>query len=281
MLQGRKKHGFAFPSLLFAEPIHQQSIDITPLGHQDYGSSNQISYYIPTKEVDELTAGIKQGLHDSADRMSTYSEMVKRGVSNGVGETMGELKSTMTATAEKLMIQPETIFHAKENFYDFVNDQLSYEGLIRSIESVDDFWKLYVTSLDNKYDLSEFFDSLVSGKSLDEVANTITTTTQDLVQALDLEQNAGFILLVASFFWGSDQRRVGLELGRQIGDEKIQRLENELRLSAVGAEDRSRKDRSEVEDLRQQMVRGVVFRPSLFVCHFLIIHVLSPLRLGM
>ena len=220
-----------------------------PHVNPDFGSSTHTSYYDPTNDIQEYTATVKQALVEKA---STYSDSVKEGFSSGVAgatSSLDELRTTLKATGQQLVIKPETLLQAKDGISSYINEHLSYE-------SFHDFSRHYVTSLEEAYGLSD----LVSGKSIEELIAAITMATNGIVEAMDLKENASLMLLVAGFFWGSDQRRVGLERGRQIGEEQVKRMEDELRAAAArsASKQQMRVESSEVEDLRQKMVRGIV-----------------------
>lgn len=216
---------------LFAENDHHPYSEMeSSLGRllqtTDFGSSTEMSYYTPPKGIEEGAAATKQALQENAEKMFSYSDEIK----SGVGDVGDQVQATAT-----------------------------YQTLLRSSESISDFSKYYVSSLESKYHLSEFFESMLSGKSLEDTLSAVALAAHNLGDSMDLKHNASFMLLIASVFWGSDQRRAGLERGRKIGEEQIENLEMELRSARTTASGKSGVDSNEVDDLRQKMVRSIVF----------------------
>lgn len=238
---------------LFAEEIHNPLSDIehsslpNPIDATEFGSSsNQLSYF----NVDEATAAIQQDLRD---RASEFSDKLQSGGitfdDTGIPDSLKRVQVNLGEAADRLAISSGEISKVGGNLASYMTETFSAEGLQRNVDSFNEFSQYYTSSLESRYHFSEAMQSLMNGKALEDAI----AASQDMVQALDLKENGAFVLLVVAFFWGSDQRNVGLEKGMKMGEEQIKRMEIELNSAKALVKDRSTVESEEVKELRLKM----------------------------
>lgn len=247
------------------DPFEQESIDkfaqtasdaAESMGLSTTSTQLPVSYNFHTEETAEIFNTWRQTMEDNSEKISSLSNEIMKSSSSSMNTMRDEIGSSLKSNAERLAIPPDSIFSAQRDFADAITKQFSAETLQRSKESVVDFSNYYASSLDSTYKLSEFFQAAASGKILQDSIDSVKTSAQELAEAMDMRQNAAFILLIGSFFWGSAQRSRGLEEGKRISEERIMAMESKLKATSRGVT--NEEQQAEVQDLRNQMV-GIVF----------------------
>lgn len=226
-------------------------------GNIDLGSSTKIAYYEGvSREFEQSTAAMAHSLKSAAGSLDNFHAVLKS-AENLAPETTNKLQAGFKSSAVPF-ISRETIPGAREDLADTITRKFSHEILEDTKQRLLEFGIHYTSSMDATYKLSEFFHSLGSGKLASESADFVAKTAQHM-SALDFQQNTAIFIVVATYFCGSDQRRVGLERGTRAAEASIMRLEEELRLAKQtrqqedDAEGGKKATSDEVEELRRQM----------------------------
>ena len=220
---------------------------------------------------------------DATNKLSSYSTMIKGGTSSlGFDGALDGLKINLQSTTDVLqsttdalnlgqlqnakqaigsvaVVDPEKLLSARQNLIDGVSQQLS------SQESVVEFWQWYVASLNERYHFPELYQSLVSGTAFSNAMNEALAVGQTAVDGLDIKHQGPIYFFIAAVFLASAQEKGSIKSDQPekvaaaasekvLPDEKIKKLEEELKSTKAAAKKESQEKSDEIKELRQQMV---------------------------
>ena len=283
------------PSNLFASPTNTLG-DLTLGTASSFDSSDFLlaagrTLEETTSKISTYSAMMEEATRkipalDATSKISSYSTMVKGGTSSlGFDGALDGLKINLQSTTDVLqsttdalnleklqnakqaiesvaVVDPENFLRARQSLIDGSMQQLS------SQESVMEFWQWYVASLNERYHFPELHESFVSGTAFSTAMNKALAIGQTAVNGLDIKHQGPVYFFIATVFWASTQGKGGIESdqpkkvaavasGKLLPEQKIKKLEEELKSTKAEAKKESQEKSNEIKELRQQMV-----------CHF-------------
>jgi hypothetical protein len=194
--------------------------------------------------------------------------------------TAANLEVVKASTAATLGTSREALLGAQKEMIDKAVEVYSSETFQTQQAKVIDVGQKFSTVMESKYHLSELADSIMRGDPLKFFMDYVSERCQSFVDAMDLKNNAPFIVLLVTIFWASIARRDGIEYGKMQAQGTIDSLQDKLESTKAAAKTETELTTSELKDLRTQLV-GVVSGPGspvfgLFILDCAHFHSLHP-----